>query len=62
MEDDSTNMYLQAGLKFLEAAHHQEAANDRPGDFSTSFRIYLDTAYLCEYVLFESLDSPVQIV
>ncbi|KAG6544370.1 hypothetical protein Mapa_014204 [Marchantia paleacea] len=49
MEDESTNMYLQAGLKFLEGAHHQEAANDRPGDFSTSFRIYLDTANLCDY-------------
>ncbi|KAL2612750.1 hypothetical protein R1flu_024442 [Riccia fluitans] len=49
MEDESTNMYLQAGLKFLEGAHHQEAANERPADCPVIFRIYLDTANLCDY-------------
>jgi hypothetical protein len=48
---ESTNLYLQAALKFLQAAAMLEpiyAETARQGEVTQSMTLYNDTAKLCE--------------
>lgn len=58
-EGESTDLYLRAALKFLQAASMLEpvyAEVAKLGEVTQSMIMYHDTAKLCEYVLRAALD------
>ena len=48
VENEGTNLYLQAALKFLQAASMLESGGGEHNEHSHPLIIYVDTAKLCE--------------